>query len=192
MEKRAGELSRGQRQRLAIGQTIVHEPKALLLDEPAAGLDPEARRGLSDLITALAGEGMTLLVSSHILAELEDYATEMLMLKDGRVAAGGPVRVGERTAAEGGRRMRAHFAAAPDDLGWRLASLGFQVEAAAGDEATIVLKPGEDAEAEALSALIGAGLRVRSFAPARSSLEDAYLQEARRGPPSASDGGRIR
>jgi ABC-2 type transport system ATP-binding protein len=125
---------------------------------------------------------MTLLVSSHILAELEDYATEMLMLKDGRVAAGGVVQVGQAApTTAGGRRMRAVFASPPDDLGWKLASLGFQVEAAADGEATLMLKPGEDAEAEALSALIGAGLRVKSFAPVRSSLEDAYLQEARRG-----------
>jgi ABC-2 type transport system ATP-binding protein len=86
MEARAGELSRGLKQRLAIGQTIVHRPRVLLLDEPAAGLDPEARRALSDLILRLSRDGLTIVVSSHILSELEDYSTRMLMIRDGRVA----------------------------------------------------------------------------------------------------------
>src|SRR5271168_3950898 len=72
LDTKAGELSRGLRQRLAIGQAIVHEPKVLLLDEPAAGLDPQARRDLSALLLQLRDDGMTLVVSSHILAELED------------------------------------------------------------------------------------------------------------------------
>ena len=81
----AGTLSRGQRQRVAIGQAIVHSPSILLLDEPASGLDPEARHSLSQVFIALKDSGMTLIVSSHILAELEDYSTEMLVLKDGEI-----------------------------------------------------------------------------------------------------------
>ena len=81
----AGDLSRGQRQRVAIGQAIIHSPSLLLLDEPASGLDPEARHSLSQVFIALKQSGMTLIVSSHILAELEDYSTEMLVLKDGKI-----------------------------------------------------------------------------------------------------------
>lgn len=81
----AGGLSRGQRQRVAIGQAVIHSPRLLLLDEPASGLDPEARYHLSQVFTALKNSGMTLIVSSHILAELEDYSTEMLVLKNGKV-----------------------------------------------------------------------------------------------------------
>ncbi len=81
----AGALSRGQRQRVAIGQAIIHSPSLLLLDEPATGLDPEARHSLSQVFIALKDSGMTLIVSSHILAELEDYSTEMLVLKNGRI-----------------------------------------------------------------------------------------------------------
>lgn len=79
----AGTLSRGLRQRLGIAQAIIHDPKVLLLDEPASGLDPEARVLLSTLFKALQKQGMTLLVSSHILSELEDYCTEMLLLREG-------------------------------------------------------------------------------------------------------------
>src|SRR5262245_28334934 len=74
MKNPVAELSRGLRQRLAIGQAIVHGPKVVLLDEPAAGLDPLARRDLSQLLVALKNSGMTLVVSSHILSELEDYS----------------------------------------------------------------------------------------------------------------------
>ena len=85
LDRKAGQLSRGQRQRLAIAQAIVHRPEVLLLDEPASGLDPEARWSLSSLLTGLREDGMTLIVSSHILAELEDYSTDVLILRDGRV-----------------------------------------------------------------------------------------------------------
>jgi ABC-2 type transport system ATP-binding protein len=85
LEARAGELSRGQRQRVAIAQAILHEPRVLLLDEPAAGLDPDARLSLSALFRALEAQGMTLLVSSHILAELDEYCSHMLILREGRI-----------------------------------------------------------------------------------------------------------
>ncbi len=85
LDVKAGTLSRGLRQRLGIAQAIIHEPQILLLDEPASGLDPEARISLSGLFLSLKEQGMTLIVSSHILAELEDYCTSMLLLRDGRI-----------------------------------------------------------------------------------------------------------
>ena len=72
LDAAAGTLSRGLRQRLAIGQAIIHSPRLLLLDEPAAGLDPEARAALAALFRDLRSDGMTLVVSSHILSELEE------------------------------------------------------------------------------------------------------------------------
>ncbi|MBN1960737.1 MAG: ABC transporter ATP-binding protein [Deltaproteobacteria bacterium] len=85
LTKHASELSRGWRQRLAIAQAIIHDPKILLLDEPASGLDPEARHSLATLFLELKDSGMTLLVSSHILAELEEYSTNMLVLREGKI-----------------------------------------------------------------------------------------------------------
>lgn len=78
-------LSRGLSQRLAIAQAIIHQPKVLLLDEPAAGLDPQARKALSELFLTLRDQGMTLLVSSHILAELEEYCSSMVVVEQGRI-----------------------------------------------------------------------------------------------------------
>jgi ABC-2 type transport system ATP-binding protein len=172
IDQRAGELSRGLKQRLAIAQTIVHQPRALLLDEPAAGLDPEARRSLSDLILQLAGEGMTIVVSSHILAELEDYSTRMLMLRDGRVAGGGIVAA----QAHDETRVTVAFADPPADLAARLAPLGASIERRDGQALVVVLPAGADA-ADFLTRLVQSGLRVRAYQPLVRTLEDAYMAE---------------
>ena len=177
LDARAGELSRGLRQRLAIAQTIVHQPSVLLLDEPAAGLDPEARRSLSDLIVRLSGEGMTIVVSSHILAELEDYSTRMLMIREGRVAGGGVVAAGSGQSADAGFAVT--FADPPKDLRKRLEKLGLTVTRLEGAEAVVAAAPGT-ADAEVLTLLVGAGLKVSAFQPARRTLEAAYLSEAGR------------
>lgn len=85
LHHKISELSRGQRQRVGIGQVIIHKPKLLILDEPASGLDPKARHELSVLFKRLQAAGVTLLVSSHILSELDEYCTHMLVLEAGRV-----------------------------------------------------------------------------------------------------------
>jgi len=84
-----GKLSRGQRQSLAIALTILPQPKVLFLDEPASGLDPAARANLSKLLLSLQKEGMTIIVSSHILAELEEYSTHMIMMENGKIVMQG-------------------------------------------------------------------------------------------------------
>lgn len=81
----AGTLSRGYRQRLGVGLALIHSPKVLFLDEPASGMDPEARAAFSQLILSLKERGMTIIVSSHILSELEDYCTSMLVIRDGEI-----------------------------------------------------------------------------------------------------------
>ncbi|MDO4724750.1 MAG: ABC transporter ATP-binding protein [Comamonadaceae bacterium] len=87
LQRRPSELSRGQRQRLAIGQAIIHSPQVLLLDEPASGLDPQARSSLAALFRRLQAQGMTLLVSSHILSELDEYSTHILSIRQGRIVS---------------------------------------------------------------------------------------------------------
>src|SRR3569832_395599 len=89
LNQKAGELSRGLRQRLAIAQATIHNPMFVMLDEPASGLDPEARIGLANALKTLCAEGMTIIVSSHILAELDDYSTHILMIRDGRIVEHG-------------------------------------------------------------------------------------------------------
>ena len=82
-------LSRGQKQRMSLARALVHDPAVLLLDEPASGLDPEARVDLRILVRSLAAEGRTVLVSSHVLAELEEMADDAVYVQRGTLV---PVR----------------------------------------------------------------------------------------------------
>lgn len=177
---RAGALSRGMRQRLGIAQTIVHGPKVLLLDEPAAGLDPEARRALSTLILELRDEGMTIIVSSHILAELEDYCDRMIALEGGRILGGGPIEVSETARA----RVLVELAEPWPGLEAALAAAGAESESVSELQAIADVRGGAAGEAALLRALIAAGAPVRAFAPRKRTLEDAYFEDALGRPPA--------
>lgn len=84
-------LSRGMQQRLCLAHALVHDPPILLLDEPASGLDPRARVELRELLRTLREMGKTIFLSSHILSELAEVCTEIGILDNGRMVAGGPV-----------------------------------------------------------------------------------------------------
>jgi len=85
MDKKCKSMSRGQKQKTAIAMSVIHKPKFVLLDEPASGLDPTARNQLSLMIKNLAKEGITFLISSHILTELQDYSDHLLVIERGRI-----------------------------------------------------------------------------------------------------------
>jgi ABC-2 type transport system ATP-binding protein len=181
MEQAAGALSRGLRQRLAIAQAIVHQPAVLLLDEPAAGLDPQARRDLSGLLLSLRDGGMTLVVSSHILAELEDYSDRMVIVDHGRIAGG------ESIALKGTARLRIALASPRDDLKGFLAAQGVAVAEASADRALVTMTGGAGERALLLAALVRAGFAVAEFAEDARALEDIYFAQTAAGtaPPGA-------
>ena len=85
-------LSRGMKQRLSLARTLVHDPDLLVLDEPASGLDPRARVELRDTLRQLNQMGKTIIVSSHILAELEEMCTEVAIMEAGKLLASGSPR----------------------------------------------------------------------------------------------------
>lgn len=85
-------LSRGMKQRLSLARALVHDPELLILDEPASGLDPRARVELRELLKALNAMGKTILVSSHILAELEEMCSDVAIMEAGKLLAAGPPR----------------------------------------------------------------------------------------------------
>ncbi len=175
LEQKAGTLSRGLRQRLAIAQAVLHEPTFLMLDEPASGLDPSARIELSAVLRNLARNGMTILVSSHILAELEDYSTHILMLRQGTVVDHAPLAV-MGAVTERRVEIRLDFASPVSDLRKRLLAIGgFEVLSCGVDDAVVISDPDPAARANMLAAVIANGLPLASFAPERRSLQDIYL-----------------
>jgi ABC-2 type transport system ATP-binding protein len=174
MRQRAGTLSRGLKQRLAIAQAIIHEPKCLLLDEPASGLDPEARIQLSNVLRQLAEDGMTLIVSSHILSELEDYATDMLVIRNGRA-------VDFRSIGEAGRdgeptRLTVMLAVPDARLGEVLEGIAdVSAPAVEGRSASFTIPPDLSTRAAVLKQLVEAGLPVCGFGTERVGLRAAYM-----------------
>jgi ABC-2 type transport system ATP-binding protein len=90
--RKLGGYSKGMRQRIKLAQSIAHDPEVLLLDEPVAGMDPVNRRRVIDLVRRLGREGKTVLVSSHILHEVEAMTRRVLLIHNGRILAEGDVR----------------------------------------------------------------------------------------------------
>ncbi len=88
-ERPLGGCSHGMRQRIKLAQAIAHDPKLLLLDEPLTGIDPGGRREINDLLRTLAGEGLTILVSSHLLGEVEQLCDRLVVIGRGRLLAEG-------------------------------------------------------------------------------------------------------
>lgn len=172
----AGELSRGLRQRLAIAQTIVHEPRVLLLDEPAAGLDPQARRDLSALLVSLKDAGMTLMVSSHILAELEDYCSEMIIIEQGRIVGGKPVKVRD---VERPRYILEVATARSDLRDFLAARAGLDVIEVDEHHALFTFTRNPGARAKLVRDLVASGFEVSSFGESTKALEEAYFMQMR-------------
>ena len=98
-------MSKGMKQRLQLARILLHDPKVLILDEPASDLDPRARIEIRDLLLELRGLGKTIFLSSHILTELSDVCTSIGILERGRLVVAGPI--GEIAAAPRGRARRA-------------------------------------------------------------------------------------
>jgi len=174
MKDHAGTLSRGLKQRLAIAQAIIHEPQIALLDEPAAGLDPEARYSLAAVFRELRNDGMTLIVSSHILAELEDYSTHLLAIRDGRIVDLRPLQ--QLATDEAPVPMQLRLAVPDQRIGPLLAGMTGVSDLAIDTQLVrFSLTGGPQAHHALLKRLIEEGLPVAEFAPVQSSLQDSYL-----------------
>jgi ABC-2 type transport system ATP-binding protein len=163
-------LSRGQKQRLGLARALVHDPAVLLLDEPAAGLDPRSRIELRGLLRTLAGEGRCVLVSSHVLAELEETADRVVFVDRGRTVD--QHRLTDLSVVQRRPwRLRAlDQAVLLDTLDRRGVEHG--EPEAAGVE---VMLTGDEEAADLVAALVGDGVRIVACAPASGTLEAAYL-----------------
>jgi ABC-2 type transport system ATP-binding protein len=170
-------LSRGESQRVSLARCLMHDPRLLLLDEPASGLDPRARIELRELIRELSRMGKGVLISSHILTELQDLCTHVAILDKGRLQAWGPREdVLSRIPSEG--RFRLAVAERVDEaLGFVLQVAGVQTAEKADTRMIEGRFTGTPEEAaEIVSTLVRAGFRVMSFSQDRANLEEAFMR----------------
>ncbi|MGH7904531.1 MAG: ATP-binding cassette domain-containing protein [Candidatus Dormibacteraceae bacterium] len=198
-------LSRGMKQRLCLARSLVHGPEILLLDEPASGLDPRARVEMRELIRELRRMGKTVLISSHILPELEELCTWIGFIDGGRMAASGPLGA-VRDLVGAGRRLRIQLAGGPGPDGPGVTAEGLEegppapedprltrvremvlgrpgVAAAhvVGDHVDVAVADPSD-DHELLAWLVGRGVEVRSFAPVPGDLSEAFMRLTGEGP----------
>jgi ABC-2 type transport system ATP-binding protein len=171
----AANLSRGLRQRVAIGQAIIHAPRVLLLDEPASGLDPEARAGLARLFLQLQGEGMTIVVSSHILAELDEYSTHMLALRQGRIFENRPLAAHQTDPNR--RHLRLELAQPDERLyDWFNSRPQTALRLSGDDFVEFDFSGDPAAQAALLRELVAADFPVTVLAEQRENLQQSYLR----------------
>jgi ABC-2 type transport system ATP-binding protein len=173
-------LSRGMQQRLCLAHALVHDPQVLLLDEPASGLDPRARIELRELLRELRRLGKTIVISSHILPELEEICTSVAIMDRGGVLASGRISDIEQRLRVGAV-LRVRVLA--DEPGIDEAAEAFRAEpdvasAEILEDGTIELgfRGDDEAAARLLARAIARGSNIASFARAASDLEELFLQ----------------
>ncbi len=186
-------LSRGMTQRLGLATLLVRDPQVLLLDEPASGLDPLARIQLRDTLKRLGSEGRAVVVSSHILPELEDFCTDMIVMDHGRIVVSGSVaEVALQFSCE--RTFAIGVKGDPRDAQTVIACFP-GVRSKAGDDNELLVEVGDAVfdETELLKALVEAGVRVMKFCECRKGIEDVFMmvsgQPARPDDPSRGEVG---
>jgi ABC-2 type transport system ATP-binding protein len=170
------ELSRGMRQRLILAKTLLPEPQVLLLDEPASGLDPTGRADLKRAIKMLAGQGKTVLVSSHILSEMSEFCTSVGIMERGSMVVSG--RVEEVTAQVLGRGVLAVEVLTGVDEFERIVRADARAGSIArqGKVFEFAFEGDADAGCDLLTALVSHGVRVASFSRKQGGLEEIFLR----------------
>jgi ABC-2 type transport system ATP-binding protein len=172
------ELSFGLKQRLLLAKTLLHDPKVLLLDEPATGLDPIARLDLRHQLKELNSEGVTILISSHILADLEDICTRVALISGGRNAPDAEGHTVIQMAQAASTRVYEIEVAGPVDAARAVAEsvAGTTVVKAEGTLLVVELKGGSIEGAGLLRRLVTSGVEVARFDYRSASLEERYQQ----------------
>jgi len=194
-DKLTSELSKGMKQRVALGRTLLHDPRLLILDEPADGLDPRARIELRELLKALAAQGKAVLISSHILTELSEICDSAAIIEQGKLLATGEIAEilaqGQGANPSSELSLRLFGPAAEMDalikkaerllleqplvahVSAELNGVRLKIELPQGTE----VKAGwvEEASTRILKALVAAEVPVCSFQPEELDLEDAFM-----------------
>ena len=170
------ELSTGMKQRLCLAKTLIHDPKVLLLDEPASGLDPRARIEIKELFKELKAMGKTIIISSHILPELADFCNKVGIIERGELLISGDVQ-DIMSQVSGGRTLEVRLVA---DLEGAAEVLHAQksVRAVRPVQGTLHVDFDGDLEAQASlnTLLVNSGFQVASFCERETDLEDIFMK----------------
>lgn len=169
-------LSRGMKQRLCLARTMVHEPKLLILDEPASGMEPRARLEMQEILKILVESGTTILISSHILTELAEMCTNIGIIEKGKMLITGTID--EVTSMQWMARPIIMKLAEGTQIAVKLLKSNTLVSNIAIKEKNIsfMFNGSEENEADLLTGLITAGVRVSEFKRVESNLETIFLQ----------------
>jgi len=169
-------LSRGMQQRLGLARVLIHDPKVLILDEPASGLDPRARIEIRELLRELKRMGKTIMISSHILSELEEICDHVGIIEHGKLVFSGTMEeIRPRLGMQSKVRVRV---AKHQDKAIELLSALPQVRQVQvlGDEIAITFHDGQDSDGIVARTLVKANFDIISIQPERLKLDDAFLQ----------------
>jgi ABC-2 type transport system ATP-binding protein len=173
------ELSRGQTQRVVLAKTLLHRPRVLILDEPASGLDPLARRDLRTALRKLAAAGATVFVSSHILSELAEMCSSLCVMNRGRLLASGTVEQVRQQLGSTDRTLTATLLdRQAEAAAWLAAQPAVHDVRVSGQQVVFGFTGSDEAQAGLMTGLILQGLRVRVFEEKRSSFEDILVEVA--------------
>lgn len=178
-------LSRGMKQRLCLAKTLLHEPKVLLLDEPASGLDPYARIEIRRILKTVSGAGTTILISSHILSDLQNLCTNIAVMSKGRIVDQGRLDEILRRAIPS-RKWRLGVSDNHEAAGKVLKGLSFASDVIHDRKEGITLAINElavkneglsheEISSGILKALMDSNFIVTNFTEVKADLEDAYI-----------------
>lgn len=172
-------LSRGMKQRALLAKTLVHDPSVMLLDEPGANLDPKARIDMRNLLRKLADQGKTILVSSHVLTELEDLCDEIGIMRNGKMVVCGSLE--EITQSKHTQRtleieLLKSFPELPQWVEQHATLSGLKETNESKTHFQIIHSGGREEVSEILSQMIGLGVEVASFTTRKSKVEDLFLE----------------
>ena len=173
------QLSRGMKQRLCLARALMHDPKLLILDEPASGMDPLARAQMREILREIGQMGKTVLISSHILPELSELCTSMTVLQKGRAVFSGSVAEMERRMH--GAPLVIRLAEQPEEpvlkqAAQALETLFGQPPAMEPLKWRMEAQAGEQTDAQALRALVELGVPVCGFGREHATLEKAFME----------------
>lgn len=181
LHKHLKALSKGMKQRVTLGRALVHDPEVLVLDEPAAGLDPRARVELRELLAVLSEQKKAILISSHILTELTEICHGVVIIEKGNVLETGAIDEVLRKRSPK-RAMIIRVVDRQQDLLKELLQSPQVGNAKENGREVIVELEGEDgAAAELLAELIGKGFRIAEFKQTQTNLEDIFMNVTKGG-----------